>query len=671
AIWIYSGRPTPEALRRALVTGEIFGFVNAVLGVGVVASLWRDPLFALPLVAGALLLYLLYRAHIRLSQRYDSLETLHGFTEEVSGSLDLDVVSGRVLASARALLRCEQADLLLLDPGGDHAVLYSDADGDVTSAAVADEHARKSVEVALPTGKARLVDVKQGVPVWLSDAPLKDLIAAPIMFDQTTVGLMTVVNRLTPVSTFGPEDVRLLETLANQAGVALENSRLFGRLQDEASLRTHQALHDGLTGLPNRQLLMERLIAALGDARRDGHKVAVLYLDLEGFKDINDTLGHQAGDVVLRHVCDRIGHNLPHGATLARFGGDEFVVLLPRCYDQDQAMRVGGAILESLVSPFTMQDLNVAVGAGIGIALFPDHATDPTTLLQRADVAMDSAKAVHGGLEIYAAERDPFTPQRLALAGELRQAIGRREIEVYYQPKVSATTGVVLGAEALVRWRHPNHGLLMPDQFIPAAERSSVIHLLTQHVLGTALESCRLWRASGLDLSVSVNLSMRDLLDPRLPGDVLDLLVHYGVPAEALVLELTESSAMTEARRTMGILSQLKEMGIKVSIDDFGTGYSSLTYLRRLPISELKVDRQFVMNLTFDRQDAAIVQTTVELGKRLNLTVVAEGVENQETADELARYGCDLLQGFFVSRPLPARTFDAWLQRRPTRSLTV
>jgi diguanylate cyclase (GGDEF)-like protein len=658
-----TGRTHLKSMLRVFWTVLATTTVNTVVGIGVVAAVVYDAWLALPIAIGALLLYLLYRAYVTLSQRYEELEALHLFTEQVTSSLDLDISTRTILGAARQLLRCEQAWLLV--PGGARGPRLVRAEGDeLDERRLPGGQAAELLSSLVPDGKASVVE-PFNLPKWFGGR-YKDLVAAPIAFDGDATGALVAANRLTTVSTFDAKDVPLLETLANQAGVALQNGRLFDRLKTEAERRTHQALHDSLTGLPNRTQLDEHFRTALESARHSGDKVGVLVIDLEGFKDVNDTLGHQTGDEVLRHVCRRMTAHLPPGALLARFGGDEFVVLLPSITDELDATAVGSQMLEALSAPFRFHDLTLAVGARVGVALCPDHGTDPSMLLQRADVAMYRAKVTTSGVAVYSSEDDPFTPQRLALAGELREAIGRGEIEVLFQPIVSLNTNLVVGAEALVRWRHPQRGLLPANMFVPVAERTGMIHPLTLHVLSVALTECSNWRKAGHELSVAVNLSMQNLLDTRLPGDLVDLLVQQELPPDALVLELTESLAMTEVRRTLGVLSQVNELGIRLAIDDFGTGYSSLSYLRRLPVSELKIDRTFVHSLAVDDPGAAIVATIIQLGHQLGLEVVAEGVESMESLERLAAMGCDLVQGYVISPPRTGDSFAEWLVRRPS-----
>jgi diguanylate cyclase (GGDEF)-like protein/PAS domain S-box-containing protein len=435
------------------------------------------------------------------------------------------------------------------------------------------------------------------------------------------------------------------------------------RKQAEAALE-HQALHDLLTGLPNRVLLHDRLGQALVTARQSGEPLALLILDLDRFKDVNDTFGHHAGDQLLRQIGPRLQMALRKVDTLSRLGGDEFALVLPNATPA-VATHVATRLLEILEAPFEVDEQAVAVGASIGIAVSPEHGPDAETLLRRADVAMYVAKRAGGGFALYSAEHDGHSSTRLALFGELRAAIERNELLLHYQPKVACDTGATEGVEALVRWNHPQRGLVQPDEFIPLAEQTGLIKPLSLWVLNAALLQLRAWRESGLNVPVAVNLSMLNLHDPQLPEIIGDLLRRHGVPAGELTVELTESHLMADPARALDIVTRLCAMGVRLAVDDFGTGYSSLAYLKRLPVSELKIDRSFVRQLVTDEDDAAIVRSTISLGHDLGLSVVAEGVEDQATWDQLRTLDCDVIQGFHVSRPVPAEQITRWVRQQP------
>ena len=427
------------------------------------------------------------------------------------------------------------------------------------------------------------------------------------------------------------------------------------RLAFEERLR-HQALHDALTGLPNRTLFDDRIRQAIHSAHRDRSAFAILLMDLDRFKEINDTFGHRSGDLVLRELATRLERELRESDTVARLGGDEFAMLLPGT-DALGAALVAEKISHALRQPVVIEGQALDLETSIGITIFPDHGADATTILQRADVAMYVAKRSHEGHTLYTPEDDQYTPDRLMLIGELRHAIDRGELLLYYQPKVDVKSRQCQGVEALVRWRHPQRGLLGPDIFIPLAEHTGLIKPLSLWVLNEALRQCRAWLDAGVRQRVAVNLSARNLHDPQLPDLVAHLLSIWDVGPGLLALEITESAVMNDPERSLGILARLRQMGIAICIDDFGVGYSSLAYLARLPADELKIDKSFVLDLSTNSGDALIARSVIDLGHNLGLQVVAEGVETQDVLDRLAGFGCDIVQGYYLGRPESATQY--------------
>jgi diguanylate cyclase (GGDEF)-like protein len=435
-------------------------------------------------------------------------------------------------------------------------------------------------------------------------------------------------------------------------------SRALSRQADE---NHEQARHDGLTGLPNRTLLYEHAAVALG--RFGEPHVGVLLIDLDRFKEVNDALGHDCGDQLLVEVAGRMRREVREQDMLARLGGDEFAVLLMEA-DATSAREVSRRLLRVLERPFNVRGFAVQLEASIGIALHPDHGSDVTELIQRADVAMYEAKRRHTGAELYDAERDPHTPERLTLLGELRRAIDEDELVLHYQPQISLISGEVIGAEALVRWQHPERGLLGPGEFLPLAERTASIRALTLWVLDNALRQCREWLDAGLDLSVAVNIAGPNVSDGSIPGAIAELLEYWRVPPGRLELEISESTVMTDPRRAEDVLGRLDAMGVRLSLDDFGTGHSSLGYLRRLPLDRVKIDRSFVMNMDESENDVAIVRSTIDLARNLGLETVAEGVETATAEGALTELGCPVAQGFFIGRPMPTDAFARWIEER-------
>jgi diguanylate cyclase (GGDEF)-like protein/PAS domain S-box-containing protein len=433
----------------------------------------------------------------------------------------------------------------------------------------------------------------------------------------------------------------------------------------QSELNEHQAMHDGLTGLPNRTLFRDRIEQAIALARRDGGQLAVAMIDLDRFKDVNDTLGHHAGDALLVEVGRRLRGILRSSDTVARLGGDEFGVLISQPRSISDVAVVIGKMRAALERSVMVEGLALPAEGSIGIAMFPAHGRDVDTLLRHADAAMYSAKESKAGHVFYDGSRGEANPARLTLVSEIRRAIEQRELVLYYQPKAALANGTVKSVEALLRWNHPERGLVGPDEFIPLAQQTGLIKPLTLYVLDEALTQCRDWQRAGLTLGVAVNLSVRNLLDADFPQQVKRLLHKREVDPGLLQLEITESTMLSDPVRTKRVLDKLAAMGIALSIDDFGTGYSSLSYLSQLPVNEIKIDRSFVMNMAESDNDAVIVRSTIDLGRNLGLQVVAEGVETEQAWDELSELGCTLAQGYYLSRPVPAADLTEWLLRRP------
>jgi len=437
------------------------------------------------------------------------------------------------------------------------------------------------------------------------------------------------------------------------------------RLLDvERARAVHDSLHDALTGLPNRTLLSDRLGQALRADSRMGTTTGLLLLDLDRFKQINDTFGHHYGDELLTQVGPRLASVVREVDTVARLAGDEFVVLLPAAGSVADATAVAAKLRSALETPFHVEGIDLDVEVSVGVVLSGEHGRDVATLLKRADIAMYAAKVQNLGVSVYDPSSDGHSPAKLALLGDLRRALERGEFVLHYQPQLSLSTGDVVGAEALVRWQHPEHGLVYPDEFIPVAEHTGLIGPLTSHILDTALAQARTWSDAGRPLTVSVNLSARNLLDLGLPGQVAALLSAHGVAPELLELEVTESAIMTEPARAQKVLEQLSTLGIRISIDDFGAGYTSLGQLKNLPVAELKIDRSFVMTMIEDSSNALIVRSVIDLGHSLGFTLVAEGVETEQILAALAGAGCDVAQGYYLSRPITAAAFDTWCAGR-------
>jgi diguanylate cyclase (GGDEF)-like protein len=426
------------------------------------------------------------------------------------------------------------------------------------------------------------------------------------------------------------------------------------------------AYWDTLTNLPNRAQFVLLLNDALAEARKREEAVFVLMMDLDRFKHVNDVMGHSFGDALLRQVAGRLqlllANRRQSSAQVARLGGDEFAVLLPAS-DLDAAQRMAGEILQTLEAPLSLDDQTVDIGAGLGIAGYPEHGNDGEALLSMAEVAMYAAKTRNDGAVVYDAAMDKSSDKSLSLLTELRNAIERDEFRLFVQPKIMLDTGQVVGMESLVRWVHPERGNVFPDEFIPFAEQTGFIRLLTRWVMEKSAELCQQLAAQGHHLKVSVNLSTRDLLDQDLPAKFADLLARHRLSPGSFCLEITESAIMDDPVRAQTTLERLSNMGVDLSIDDFGTGYSSLAYLKRLPVNELKIDKSFVLNMENDEGDTKIVRSTIDLGHNMGLRVVAEGIESEAVWRLLAELGCDQGQGYFMSRPIPGDQLVAWLEK--------
>jgi diguanylate cyclase (GGDEF)-like protein len=448
-------------------------------------------------------------------------------------------------------------------------------------------------------------------------------------------------------------------------------ARASRRLRRQSRENYRLARYDQLTGLPNRTLFIERVTNAVRQERRQDGAVAVLLIDLDHFTEVNNTLGEANGDELLREVARRLRDELPGETLVARLGGDEYAVLCPRTDGVADALRIAAALQASLEAPVSLNGVALNVEASIGVAVMGEHAQDPDALLQHADAALAHARSRGGRIQVYSPECDQFDAEGLVLLGQVRSALERGEFIVYYQPKVDMHSRRIIGVEALVRWQHPEHGMLPPMRFIPLIEQTALVGPLTMYVLEQSLEQLVAWRSRGIDLEVSVNLSARNLIDAELPGRIASLLRQHRIPAERLTVEVTESAAVIDRGRAVAGLEALRGSGVGVSIDDFGTGNASIEYLATLPASEIKIDRSFITDILEDRRSEAIVRSTIELARNLELTVVAEGIESEAVMDHLATLGCEVGQGYFISRPLPAQELASLLSAPAPHALSV
>lgn len=443
-----------------------------------------------------------------------------------------------------------------------------------------------------------------------------------------------------------------------------ELANAFNQMQQGIAEREQRILHhahyDDLTGLPNRRLAEDRLQSVIISAKSRAQPVAVLLVGLSQLKSINASLGHLVGDVVLQEVARRLVSQVGEVATIARLDGNEFLLVLENT-DIDRAIEISNMLTHALQQTIQLDAARVLVNMYIGIAQFPEHGDSPQLLIQRAQIAMQDAKSQSQPLLVYQAGRDEGHLRQLSILSDLKRAIEQDEFELYYQPKIASPSGEVREVEALIRWIHPQHGFMPPDEFIPIAEQSGSISLLTRWVFNQVVKQCKQWQQQDLNIDIGINLSALDLRDVDLPVTLNKLLDNYDVPARQLVLEITESAVMRDETVAQDILGRFRSMGMRIAIDDYGTGYSSLAQIKTLPVTELKIDKSFVMNLHRDNDDAVIVKSTIEMGHNMGLSVTAEGVETEVIRNILEEYGCDMLQGYYFSRPLPADAFVEWL----------
>jgi diguanylate cyclase (GGDEF)-like protein len=637
-----------------LVPAAAFVALNTALGFIAAVLLQAGPLGTTLLAGFVLVTGAVYRGYLVLRRRHQSLELVQGFIERGEGAGSVEELAERLLTHLQVLVRAARVELTLDDGSGKDPVRMSvDDNGAVTIAAMEPGTSTGagpdwSPAHAADSGEALLLTTRSATPEqrrWLEHRGVRDAIVVPLTRSETR-GTLVALDRLGDSTTFTGNDLSMLQALAGHLAVAVHSRQLVQRLR-------HEATHDILTGLPNRALLIERVRRALAE-RRTG-RAAVLLLDLNRFKEVNDALGHHVGDQLLQVVAARLREVLREGATVARLGGDEFAVLLHPCAEPERdAVAVAERIARALGAPVDLPDATVSTEASIGIAIArpgDSHAD----LLRHADTAMYGSKASSTGLTVYTPELDRGRAERLALLADLHLALERDDLELRFQPKLDLAFGVVTSVEALVRWVHPTLGPLSPDAFIPLAESTGLIETLTHRVLAKALRQCRIWQDQGIHLAVAVNLPARNINDSALPDQVADALVEAGLPAQKLILEITESSVMGDPERTVPILERLAAIGVLLSLDDFGTGYSSLSYLQKLPVREVKIDRSFILGLTRPQEahaSAILVRSIIGLGTSLGLRIVAEGVETAEVLEQLRGYGCDLIQGYHVGPPM-------------------
>jgi diguanylate cyclase (GGDEF)-like protein len=664
------GRLATEQVVWVLLSLAVAMPAYATLGFLAVSAVWlnRWSLALLAVLTGGA--WLLVRTHHRLREKYANLELLYQFSHSLAGLSEATEVLGAILGGAEDLLACRQAELVILRDGRCLRSLRHP-----TGAVVHDESTELDrVEAGVAeTGHPLLVPRTERSPElleFLGARGWRDAMVIPLSGGDDVQGLLIVGDRLGETSTFVPSDLRLLETLAAHSSVALRGSELLDRLRNEVEARSHEALHDSLTGLGNRAHFSHRLELALEE--RGERVVGVVMIDLDNFKEINDTLGHHTGDALLQEAATRLIEALGPEGTASRIGGDEFAVVLGAMDSLDEVVMVARRIIDAISAPLTTGSITIGLLSSLGIAVAPDDGVDASTLLRRADVAMYVAKEARTGIEIYDPATDPNTTRRLRLTSDLRSAVADDSLELWFQPKAELTSGRITGVEALCRWSHPIYGNVPPDEFIPLAEQSGTIGALTTWVMDQALRQLGQWdRLLRNSIDMAVNVSARNLMDVDLVARLECMIAAAEVNPTRLTVELTESSIMSDPDRAERILAEIAQLGVRIAIDDFGTGYSSLSRLNRLPVSEIKVDKSFVTDMSATTTEP-IVAATIEIASSLGHTVTAEGVEDRATWNRLQEMGCDSVQGYFLARPMPAEICTEWLlARQPKLGLAL
>lgn len=611
-----------------------------------------------------------------IAEQNRAIHDLYGFSNVLNTIEDFQKTLDYIVSFTKDALRCERISIMLIQEDELHINAAKGLPEDIIHSTRIPIGERVSGEV-FRSRKAILAKSLDEVPYLdgTVQSNAQSFISIPILYAglasaEHPLGVINVTNKVDDLP-FSETDLETLTYIANTASIAIHNQlnrirlqKAYSETRAQAATLEYQMKHDALTDLPNRTMLHDCLQQALLDEGREKRPLALLILDLDRFKEVNDTLGHHNGDILLQHIGERLRGVLTEPNLVARLGGDEFAVLLPVAGIEDATI-VSNKILETIKQPVMLNGLTLEVSASIGVALYPDHGEDPNLLIQRADVAMFMAKEAGDSCRIYDSRLDPYDSRRLMIMSELRHAIENNQLILHYQPKIDLQGGCISGVEALVRWQHPQYDLIPPDQFILVAEQTGLIKPLTLWVLNEALRQCSAWRQEGLEISVAVNLSARNLQDTQLHDQISCLLETWKVPPGLLELEITESSIMANPELAKETLTRLNAMGIRLAIDDFGTGHSSLAYIKNLPVNEIKIDKSFVKSMAVANNDVLIVQATIELGHNLGLTVIAEGVENREIYNQLINLGCDSAQGYFMNRPVPAAEFMDWLGKSP------
>jgi diguanylate cyclase (GGDEF)-like protein len=622
---------------------------------------WFDPWTTLPLLLVAALIIVAYRGYARLSLRFSSLQHLYDFSRTMgTASLEPSSMSVDVLKEVCTVMRARRAELILAEPSGiPRRISFDDRGASGIEPITLDD--ASIVTQTITTGEASLHN-SAAQDRTVTDDPIAgqfhDAVVAPLMNRHTAIGAIIAIDRDEELDPFDDDDLRLFETLVAHASASLERARLVEELRYEVDSKSHQATHDTLTGLPNRMLFLTRAAAALSES--DG--VAIVLLDIDRFKDVNDTLGHAIGDRLLCEIAERLLRAVSGRATVARLGGDEFALVIADMTDPEQAVAMMNDLNSEISRPVKMDGLTLAVTASAGIAMAPEHGDDVALLLQRADIAMYIAKEHRSTVQLYSVEQDQSMRRWLMLGGLLTHALEEgTELSLMYQPIADVASRQIMQVEALCRWNHPVQGAIPPEEFIGIAEQMGLVPQITDFVLAEGCRQLAEWREAGITIGLAVNVSGREFADATLVDRVASQLRAHNIAPEMLTLEVTETEVMADLAQASKVLDQLSALGVLIGIDDYGTGYSSLAYLHRLPVQELKIDRSFVTNLPNEASNRIIVKSSITMAHSLGLHVVAEGAEDELTCAMLAEAGCDFIQGYYLSRPQQASDLQDWI----------
>ncbi len=668
AIVLSGGKISPRSLLRNVGLGlagslamASVAIIGVVLTVVNVVSVVFTAIFAVGCLAA-------YRHHVVLQERLNAVLRLERFTSALAPDRSIDTIVNKLLHHAAELMNSEDAAITLATTSG--RVVLTRALSE--SGALTVEHCPLPGDPvwlrAHKEGKACLIAKSSLVydPLLvgqLEKMKANDLIVVPLRLDADNIGLLIGRNRHNSIVRTTTSDLDLITTMADHASVILERSRLFEKLDLEVSVRQYQATHDSLTGLHNRAAFNDAADSYLSSEEAKSSQTVVMLVDLNHFKKINDTMGHHAGDEVLVQIASRLVGSLPVGSHVARLGGDEFAVLVPGITNEAHALTVAGSLRAAIQEPVHVGEVSFGLDAAIGLAFAPLHGTERHTLLKCADIAMYAAKDRRSTpIAVFDPSQQKWTEREVALLEDLRHAIEGDQLSIAYQPKTSLQDGKVYGVEALCRWTHPTLGMIRPDEFIGIAEQAGLIDTLTEFMIRGSLKQCRAWLDEGLQIGMAVNIPAQSLCDPSLPSRVAAHARAANVPHRLLTLEVTESALMEDARTSRAVMTELRNLGFRVSIDDFGTGYSSLAYLHTLPVDELKIDRAFVQRIGHDKTSAQIVHVIVELARTFGLQTVAEGIESDEIHNALRDLGVDLGQGFLMAKPATADQLAGYLR---------